>query len=262
MKNDNEDQNFDSMMMSSAARLHPHEGRAIGEPRRGWYPAAKRSLDILVTLALMVPALPVILLAMLGVRLTSRGPAIYSQTRVGLNGKPFTIYKIRTMYDRCEDESGAVWSSLLGDSRVTPIGWYLRKFKIDELPQLWNVIRGEMSLVGPRPERPIFVVELEAAIPHYGRRLTVRPGLTGLAQVQLPPDTDFESVRRKLACDLYYIEHLSLAMDLRILLGTANYLAGVPFWVSRTVLGVPSQEVAERSYRGLIEAGGRQVQPA
>lgn len=226
------------------------------------YLRMKRSLDTFLALILLIPAIPLVLLAMLGVRLTSRGWPIYTQERLGLGGRPFTIYKIRTMYDRCEDESGPRWSELRGDRRVTPLGAYLRKFKIDELPQLWNVIRGEMSLVGPRPERPVFADELEEAIPHYHRRHLVRPGLTGLAQVQLPPDTDHESVRRKLACDLYYIQHVSLAMDLRILLGTANYLAGVPFWVSRQLLGVPSQEVAERSYRRVVETTLPQIQPA
>jgi lipopolysaccharide/colanic/teichoic acid biosynthesis glycosyltransferase len=234
---------------------------AIRGTGRGPYVATKRVMDVVLAALLAIPALPMVLVAMAVVRLTSRGRAIYSQTRLGLGGRPFTIYKIRTMFDRCEERSGPRWSDHRGDPRVTPVGWYLRKFKVDELPQLWNVLRGEMSLIGPRPERPVFVGDLEVAIPHYRRRLLVRPGLTGLAQVQLPPDTDLESVRLKLACDLYYIQHLSLAMDLRILLGTANYLAGIPFWLTRSLYRVPSQEVAEHSYRKLVESGAGRVQP-
>jgi lipopolysaccharide/colanic/teichoic acid biosynthesis glycosyltransferase len=252
MKNDEGQKSGDSLRDS--IEIRSSEFDTIQVPSSGWYQVFRRPLDVVLTLLLLIPAIPIMLLAMLGVRLTSRGSAIYTQTRLGQGGRPFTIYKIRTMYDRCEDESGPCWSDARGDRRVTPIGVYLRKLKIDELPQIWNVLRGEMSLVGPRPERPEIAVMLEEVIPHYGRRLMVRPGLTGLAQVQLPPDTDLESVRRKLACDLYYIQHVSLAMDLGILLGTANYLAGVPFWVSKTLLRVPSQEIAEHSYRGLVDS--------
>ncbi|WP_169979035.1 sugar transferase [Tautonia rosea] len=244
----------DDAQKSNVFEIRSSEFDTIQVPSAGWYQVFRRLLDVVLTLLLLIPAIPIMLVAMLGVRLTSRGPVIYTQTRLGQGGRPFTIYKIRTMYDRCEDETGPRWSDVRGDVRVTPIGVYLRKLKIDELPQIWNVFRGEMSLVGPRPERPEIVATLEEVIPHYGQRLLVRPGLTGLAQVQLPPDTDLESVRRKLACDLYYIQHVSLAMDLGILLGTANYLAGVPFWVSKTLLRVPSQEIAERSYRGLVES--------
>src|SRR5262249_17904057 len=154
-----------------------------------------------IGLVLLAPSAVLILYAMALVRLTSRGSAIYRQTRLGLNGRPFTIYKIRTMYHDSERLTGPQWSRP-GDPRVTPIGRILRATHIDELPQLWNVLRGEMSLVGPRPERPELAAGLERELPSYRDRLAVRPGVTGLAQVQLPPDTDVESVRRKLAYDI------------------------------------------------------------
>ena len=151
-------------------------------------------------------------------KLTSRGPALYLQLRMGRNGKPFPIYKIRTMHYQCEKKSGAQWSTP-GDSRILPLGRWLRRMHIDELPQLWNVIRGDMSLIGPRPERPEFVPQLEQAIAHYGQRLLLRPGVTGLAQVQLPADTDLNSVRTKLAYDLYYLRQRRLLARLAHLRG-------------------------------------------
>jgi lipopolysaccharide/colanic/teichoic acid biosynthesis glycosyltransferase len=161
------------------------------------------------------------------VKLTSRGPALYSQVRLGKNGRPFRIYKIRTMAHNCEDRSGARWSTP-GDPRVTAVGRVLRATHLDELPQLWNILRGDMSLVGPRPERPEFVVKLEKGIPQYRDRLQVRPGVTGLAQVQLPPDSDLDSVRRKVACDLTYIGNLGAWLDVCILTVTVLHLFGIP----------------------------------
>jgi lipopolysaccharide/colanic/teichoic acid biosynthesis glycosyltransferase len=119
------------------------------------------------------------------------------------------------------------------------------------LPQLWNVLKGEMSLVGPRPERPEFVEVLMEDLLHYRERMRVRPGMTGLAQVQLPPDTDLASVRRKLACDLYYVQHLSLLLDLKVMLGTAFYLSGIPFTWTRAVFQMPSGETVESVYLGM-----------
>src|SRR5205823_10851019 len=158
----------------------------------------------------------------------SRGPVFYSQTRLGRGGRPFRIYKIRTMVHNCERQSGARWCTS-GDPRITPVGRFLRATHLDELPQLWNVLRGDMSLIGPRPERPEIIAALERAIPRYHDRLLVRPGLSGLAQVQLPADTDLHSVRRKLAYDLYYVEQLGAWLDLRLALATALYLLRVPF---------------------------------
>jgi lipopolysaccharide/colanic/teichoic acid biosynthesis glycosyltransferase len=206
----------------------------------GMYAGLKPAVDCLLAAVLLVLLAPLMLIAALAVRLTSRGPVFYSQVRVGLGGRLFHILKLRTMIHNCEAASGARWA-VPGDSRVTPVGRVLRATHLDELPQLFNVLRGDMSLVGPRPERPEFIPGLAQAIPHYRERLLVRPGVTGLAQVQLPPDTDLNSVRRKLACDLYYIRCMGLWLDLRIILCTAWKSLGIPFVLSGNLLGIPSQ---------------------
>jgi len=224
------------------------------------YLPAKGAVDAVVATILLIVASPLIVAAMMLVRLTSRGPAIFSQLRLGRDGRAFTIYKIRTMYHDCERISGPQWATR-DDPRVTPVGRFLRLTHLDELPQLWNVVRGEMSLVGPRPERPEFVVELDKAIPHYRSRMLVRPGMTGLAQVQLPPDADYDSVRRKLACDLYYIQRVGFLLDLKILCSTASYLLGIPFDVPRLLFRVPSGKPVEEAYRSLAETGAARVQP-
>jgi lipopolysaccharide/colanic/teichoic acid biosynthesis glycosyltransferase len=168
---------------------------------------------------LLLPALPVIAILVLLVRLTSRGPGIFRQTRVGLAGRHFTMYKLRTMRLDAEAVTGPVWTQEK-DPRVTPVGWLLRRLHLDEFPQIFNVVRGEMALIGPRPERPEFVHRLVRDIPGYLDRLCVRPGITGLAQINLPPDTDLDSVRRKLVLDVEYVEHGSLQLDVRIFLAT------------------------------------------
>jgi lipopolysaccharide/colanic/teichoic acid biosynthesis glycosyltransferase len=221
-------------------------------PGRRWYLPIKNIADFVLALVLAVVALPIVALAALAVRLTSQGPAFYSQLRVGRGGRIFTIYKLRSMIHNCESLTGPRWS-MPGDPRVTPVGWFLRKTHLDELPQLLNVLRGEMSLIGPRPERPEFVPELEAEVPGYTQRLLVRPGVTGLAQVQLPPDTDVDSVRRKLAHDLFYIAHISPWLDLRLLACTAFYALGVPFSLLSRLLGVPASAVIEESMRGALD---------
>ena len=220
-------------------------------PAHHWYLPCKAALDLAAAVALGAAALPVIALSALVVKLTSRGPAFYTQTRVGRGGRVFTIYKIRTMIHNCESLTGPRWS-MPGDPRVTPFGWFLRKTHLDELPQLWNVLRGEMSLIGPRPERPEFIPELERALPAYGQRLAVRPGVTGLAQVQLPADTDLYSVRRKLAHDLYYVRHVNPWLDLRLLVCTAFYAAGVPFALLSRLLRVPDSAAVEREMQGAV----------
>jgi lipopolysaccharide/colanic/teichoic acid biosynthesis glycosyltransferase len=217
------------------------------------YVVLKTVLEFLVALCLLVVAGPVILLCAVLVRLTSRGPAFYSQTRLGRNGRPYSIYKLRTMYHNCERTSGACWSTS-GDPRITPLGHFLRRTHLDELPQLINVLRGDMSLVGPRPERPEFVPALEQALPHYRERLRVRPGVTGLAQIQLPADTDLASVRHKLAYDLYYIRYLGPWLDFRILAGTVLKVFGVPFAQIRKVFFVPSRDVIETVYQAEFRA--------
>ena len=198
----------------------------------------KPMIDAVLAGVLLVLTSPVLLVAMLLVRLTSRGPALYPQTRLGQGGRPFTIYKLRSMYLDCEQLTGPKWS-LPRDPRVTSIGRILRSTHLDELPQLWNVLRGEMSLVGPRPERPEIIVQLERALPDYRKRLEVRPGITGLAQVHLPPDTDLQSVRRKLNYDLYYTRHLSFWLDARILISTPFYVARVSHWTIARLVWFP-----------------------
>lgn len=217
-------------------------------PLRRWYLPCKGFVDFVVSLSLLLMTSPVILLAALLVRLTSSGPAFYSQTRIGKNGRLFTIYKLRSMYHDCESSSGPRWSTP-GDARITPLGRILRRMHIDELPQLWNVVRGDMALVGPRPERPEFIPSLSQALSHYTDRLLVRPGMTGLAQVQLPPDTDIASVRRKLAYDLYYARYVSLWLDLRILLGTLIYLLRLPVDLLPRFGLVPHRHVIEETYQ-------------
>jgi lipopolysaccharide/colanic/teichoic acid biosynthesis glycosyltransferase len=217
------------------------------------YVRAKAVGDFILALLLLAATAPVLLVALALVKLTSRGPALYSQTRVGRGGRPFTLYKVRTMTDGCEQVTGACWSEP-GDRRVTWLGRWLRRTHIDELPQLWNVLRGQMSLVGPRPERPEFVPQLERAIPHYRARLLVRPGLTGLAQVQLPPDTDLASVRLKLAYDLHYVRNIGCWLDLRIHLATALHMVGLPVgWIAR-MLDLPRLQSVEQEYQRLIES--------
>jgi len=238
---------------------YPQQDAALGTPlqersaTRSTSPlraGMKWAMDMTVALFLFLLTLPLVLFAMALVKLTSRGPAIYSQTRLGKNGRPFTIYKLRTMTQDAE-RNGACWS-LPGDSRVTPIGRWLRKTHLDELPQLWNVLKGDMSLVGPRPERPEFVPQLEQAIPHYGVRLQVRPGVTGLAQVQLLPDSDLGSVQLKLAYDIYYVHHAGLWLDLRVCWATFFHMLSVPFSWLRVIFGFPPKSRIEAEYQGRL----------
>jgi lipopolysaccharide/colanic/teichoic acid biosynthesis glycosyltransferase len=219
------------------------ETRGAGRSVR-FYDRLKPALDLAVCLPLFIVTLPMVIGAWLMVKLSSRGPGIYSQVRTGRHGRPFRIYKLRTMFHNCEALSGVRWSQQ-GDPRVTPIGRVLRRSHIDEIPQLWNVIRGDMSLIGPRPERPEFVGPLDRAIPGYRGRLAVKPGVTGLAQIQLPADSDFESVRRKLTLDLCYVDCRSASLDIRILIGTILYLLGVPSASLARLMALPSRRLIE-----------------
>lgn len=178
----------------------------------------KRAVDLTVSLLGLIPGIPLILLSGLLIKLTSPGPIIYRQKRVGLAGESYLLYKLRTMRTDAE-ANGAVWSRKL-DSRVTRVGYFLRKWRIDELPQLFNIVKGEMSLVGPRPERPEFTEKLAAFIPFYNERHLVQPGLTGWAQVRYPYAASFEAAARKLQFDLYYIKNMSFLLDASILLRT------------------------------------------
>lgn len=227
-------------------RADGSRGSVDDGPAGGWYAATKAVVESALAAVLLVACTPVILASALVVRLTSRGPVFYSQVRVGRGGRLFTIYKVRTMAHDCEAASGPRWC-LPGDPRVTRVGRLLRRTHLDELPQLVNVIRGDMSLVGPRPERPEFLPVLEEAIPSYRRRLAVRPGVTGLAQVQLPADSDLDSVRRKLAYDIHYVENVGLSLDLRVLAATAFYVVGAPpRWSQRLCLLPSPAEVIGR----------------
>jgi lipopolysaccharide/colanic/teichoic acid biosynthesis glycosyltransferase len=184
--------------------------------RPGAYQLIKRSFEVLLAVLLCFPALPLILLAAVLVKLTSRGPVFYSQVRLGLHGRPFRIWKIRSMVVDSE-ANGPCWSRP-GDPRITKVGRFLRKTHLDELPQLWNVLRGDMSLVGPRPIRPIFFERLAGELPAYWQRLVVRPGLTGFAQVRREYET---SMAEKLAHDLEWIADRSVPLYLRTLATTA-----------------------------------------
>jgi sugar transferase (PEP-CTERM system associated) len=181
---------------------------------------AKRLLDILVAAVGLILSLPVMVLVALAVRLDSPGPVFFRQERVGRNGRAFTVWKFRSMGIDAE-AGGAQWA-VQGDPRVTRVGRFIRKTRLDELPQFWNVLNGDMSLVGPRPERRMFVDQLQEQCPWYEQRLVVRPGLTGWAQVKAPYASTFEESIEKLKYDLYYIKNLSLFLDISILLSTAR----------------------------------------
>jgi lipopolysaccharide/colanic/teichoic acid biosynthesis glycosyltransferase len=251
---------YDSPIECAIDLTSPEE--LTGSAEKDWYWRFKSCMDVLFALFLIILAAPFLFVAALLVKLTSRGPAFYSQVRLGLGGEPFSIRKLRTMYHNCERLSGPCWSTP-NDSRITSVGRFLRRTHIDELPQLWNVLCGEMSLVGPRPERPELIPTLARRIPGYRQRLEVRPGVTGLAQIQLPPDTDLDSVRRKLAVDLYYIRNLGLALDLGILLWMPCYLLGIPFTFAGRLLRLHGPRDIEYSHSescALSEAAA--MQPA
>ncbi len=178
----------------------------------------KRFCDIGIGFFGLLLSFPIMLIAGLAIFLIDRGPIFYKQTRVGKYCKNFEIYKLRTMCTSAE-KNGAKWADK-NDSRVTPIGRFLRLTRIDELPQFWNILKGDMSFVGPRPERPEFTKKLEERLSHYSRRHLVRPGLTGWAQINLPYGASEEDARQKLQFDLYYLKNASLVLDLRIIART------------------------------------------
>ena len=213
----------------------------------------------LFTILLLLAFSPVILLLMLLVRITSTGPALFRQTRLGKDGKPFVILKLRTMYCDAEDLSGPVLCQP-GDSRITPLGVWLRFLHLDELPQLINVVRGDMCLVGPRPERPEIIARnnLEEVVPGFTQRTFVRPGVTGLAQINLPADITTECVIPKVRLDLEYIDTANAWLDFRILLCTALRMLGVRHGRAVRALGLarntdfapPRSTLAPVSYFG------------
>jgi sugar transferase (PEP-CTERM system associated) len=180
---------------------------------------AKRVLDVVFSAAGLLLGAPIMVLVAVAVRCTSSGPVLYHQRRVGRHGREFTAHKFRTMHEDVERATGPVWSTA-NDTRVTPIGGFLRRTRLDEMPQLWNVLIGDMSFVGPRPERPEFVRELTERIPFYGQRHVLKPGLTGWAQVRYTYGASVEDAIEKLQYDLYYIKNLSIALDFVIVLET------------------------------------------
>lgn len=184
------------------------------------YAVVKRSIDISIALGLAITLLPLLPLVALAIKLDSRGPIFYSQQRVGLNGQTFRIYKFRTMRQDAE-KHGAVWATKQ-DSRITRTGHFMRKMRVDELPQIWNLLRGDMALVGPRPERPEFTARLAEEIPGYDLRHAVKPGLTGWAQVCYRYTSSFRDTRAKVEYDLYYVKHCSMLFDFRIMFRTVR----------------------------------------
>ncbi|MGZ8337355.1 MAG: TIGR03013 family XrtA/PEP-CTERM system glycosyltransferase [Allosphingosinicella sp.] len=185
--------------------------------------AGKRLFDVVVSLAILLVTAPLVAVTLIAVKLESRGPAFYRQRRVGLYGQVFDVVKIRSMRIDAEVGGKAVWAQR-DDPRVTRIGRLIRKLRIDELPQAWSVLRGEMSFVGPRPERPQFVADLEARLPYYAERHVVKPGITGWAQINYPYGASIEDAREKLEFDLYYAKNYTPFLDILILLQTARVI--------------------------------------
>lgn len=190
----------------------------IGKPVMGWKLFVKRIFDLTVGLIGTVLSSPIVLVFAILVKLTSKGPAFYKQERVGLMGKSFNVIKLRSMYQNAEARTGTVWAQK-NDPRITPIGRFMRKTRVDELPQFWNVLKGDMSLVGPRPERPVLTEEFSRQFSDFPKRLRIIPGITGYAQINggydITPD-------EKCKLDNYYIEHFSVWFDIKMLLGTVK----------------------------------------
>ncbi|HKX45671.1 MAG TPA: TIGR03013 family XrtA/PEP-CTERM system glycosyltransferase, partial [Planctomycetota bacterium] len=180
---------------------------------------AKRAFDLVCAVVGLLLAWPLMLLTALAVRLDSPGPVFYRQERYGRFGEPITIHKFRSMYVDAESRTGPVWATQ-DDPRITRVGRFIRRTRLDELPQLFNVLGGSMSMVGPRPERPVFVEELAKQIPYYHQRHIVKPGITGWAQINYPYGNTVEDAVQKLQYDLFYIKYHSLPFDLSIVVNT------------------------------------------
>jgi exopolysaccharide biosynthesis polyprenyl glycosylphosphotransferase len=180
-------------------------------------------MDLVLSVLFFVTGLPFYIIFGLLIKLDSKGPVLFKQIRAGLQNSSFLLYKFRSMGFRAEADTGPIWTAQ-NDPRITKVGQFLRRFRFDEFPQLLNVLKGEMSLVGPRPERPFFVEKLKQEYPFYMRRLKVRPGITGWAQIKHPYDEQLEDVREKLRYDFYYIENVSLWLDLKIIIRTVRVM--------------------------------------
>lgn len=186
-----------------------------------WRLALKRAVDVVGAAVGLILFAPVTAAVAVAIRLDSRGPVLHRQVRVGRMGRPFSMYKFRSMVVGAEAASGAVWARRQQDPRVTRVGAWLRRLHLDEVPQLLNVLLGHMSLIGPRPERPGIVAQLQMAVPDYHARHVVKPGITGLAQIHYRYDQTVRDVRQKLRFDLLYVRRMCLMLDLRILVWTA-----------------------------------------
>jgi len=186
-----------------------------------WERVLKRIIDVLISLIVIVLGVPFYLIIAGCIRLDSKGPTLYTQQRVGRGGKTFKLYKFRSMVQNAEAKTGPVWAGK-HDARITRLGRILRKSRLDEFPQFLNVLKGDMALVGPRPERPTFVNEFRESIPLYERRLNIKPGITGWAQVKHKYDESLTDVKDKLQYDLFYLENMSIALDLKIILSTVG----------------------------------------
>lgn len=242
-------------------RHEVRESRPVVTGRPGWQDRFLRVCDVVIAALALVALSPVLLAIAVAIKLDSRGPAFYRQLRIGvdrrgrradddggrrtrdLGGKPFLMLKFRTMRVDAEAESGPVWSDR-EDDRVTRLGRFLRRHRLDELPQFWNVLKGDMSVVGPRPERPSLVTQLRREIDAYEVRQRVRPGITGWAQVNREPDHTVDDVREKLRYDLEYLENRSIGFDFRIMART------VPVMLERELVRV---EEGEGSHQGRLE---------
>ena len=185
--------------------------------------AYKRAASILISIIGLLVSLPLLPFVILAIKFTSRGPVLYRQKRVGRDGVPFHCYKFRTMRANAEADTGPTWA-LDDDPRITRVGKFLRMSRLDEIPQLWNVLKGDMSLVGPRPERPEFTEFLSREIPYYHLRHTVRPGITGWAQIRYKYASSLEDAREKLRYDLFYIKNMSIGLDLLVVLQTVKVI--------------------------------------
>jgi len=185
------------------------------------YKGMKRVFDIFCSLVILVVFSPAVLASVILIKFTSKGKIFFAQERIGLHGEPFILYKFRTMVENAEKDSGPVWAGE-NDSRITAVGGVLRKWRIDEIPQIWNVFNGDMSFIGPRPERRFFIEQLKHEIPFYSLRLVVKPGITGWAAVKFQYGATIEDAKEKLKYDLYYIKSCSILLDLVIILKTIN----------------------------------------
>lgn len=206
----------------------------------------KHCCERLFAAVLLVAVSPLILVLIALVRLTSKGPGIYRQERVGLDRKTFDVFKLRTMYQDAEADGQAKWSQK-GDPRITPLGRFLRRTHMDELPQLWNVVVGDMSLTGPRPERPCICKKLNHHIDNYYARTSVKPGITGVAQINLEPDRTIDDVRRKQCLDMHYIENANAWLDFRMVMATVLRMVGIRGSVVTRWMGLCRKDIIEQA---------------